>query len=58
MPRLGVAGQQIVYHHPSAVLGVESDHTGRIVFSDATGVYRLSTAPAATLTQAPARQGR
>jgi glucose/arabinose dehydrogenase len=41
--RVGVAGQQIVYHHPSAVLGVESDHAGRIVFSDATGVYRLST---------------
>src|SRR5262249_9354141 len=40
--RLGVASQQIVYTHPSAVLGVESDHSGEIVFSDATGVYRLS----------------
>jgi glucose/arabinose dehydrogenase len=42
--RLGIAASAIVYDHPSGVLAITSDRTGSLLFTDASGIYRL-TAP-------------
>jgi glucose/arabinose dehydrogenase len=40
--RLGVAADVVAYTHTGAVLAVESDHHGGIVFSDPQGIFRLN----------------
>jgi glucose/arabinose dehydrogenase len=39
--RLAVASQSTVYDHPSAVLAIQSDRRGSLLFTDPSGIYRL-----------------
>ncbi|MFN2543008.1 MAG: sorbosone dehydrogenase family protein [Actinomycetota bacterium] len=39
--RMGVASQQVVYHHDSGVLSVERAPNGGLYFSDGQGIFRL-----------------
>jgi glucose/arabinose dehydrogenase len=45
--RFDVHSQFVAYTHTSGVLAVEADRTGGLIFSDTSGIHRLSPAPAA-----------